>query len=870
MNPYKYPGAKWWKFDFHTHTPASDDFSDKTITPEFWLQKFMEKEIDCVAITDHNSGVWIDKLKQKLEELRNNQPDWYRPLYLFPGVEISANGGVHILAIFGLEKSTSDIDSLIGAVGYTSTKGSSDGVTSKSITDVVNIITQHNGIAIPAHVDKKNGLFKKLPGNTLAQILDNKNIYSMELLDSEYQKPELYNSKKLQWTEIIGSDTHNFKQDTLDCFTWIKMDEPSIEGLKLALIDGKISVNRDMQDKPNQHTEFLIESIEIDKAKYIGRDDAFTCEFSPFLNTIIGSRGSSKSTLLEFMRFVFRRHKEIPEEGDSDKYFQVGGDNLLTTESRLSLIYRKNDTRYRLNWTADANINSLEVHDGSNWKSESGEINSLFPVHIYSQKQIFELSKDPQALLNIIDRDPQVAYENLQNNRWEFCNQYKKICHRIDELKKKIAKKNTLLGRTNDVARQIQQIEKSGHKEVLQNYRTRQLQLHAIQSIESEWQKMLESLKEVEKYASPISFDEQTFSNHNEILEALNKSNKEWTNIKEVVVKLSESAQSIIDNWQQVKNQSEWMTILKAEIAKYEQIKTQLAQQKIDPEKYPLLLQQQAQTKKDLSQIENYILEVRELEKKKTEIFNEIVKNREQLTKNRTTFLNDVLKDNQTVNITIKLFAEEKKRVEKQIRDILHCNDWRFEKDIEDLVYQNNFKVLKSNIKEIYNNQKQAQHGSFYNHLKKLSPEFLIDLELWFPEDDLNITFGKSNQKIRQGSPGQKCAALLAFILSYGAEPLLLDQPEDDLDNELIYDLIVKQIRATKSKRQIIIITHNANIVVNGDAEMVIPLLVENNKTHIKITASIQNQEIREKICNILEGGQDAFSQRYKRIHLED
>ena len=115
-----------------------------------------------------------------------------------------------------------------------------------------------------------------------------------------------------------------------------------------------------------------------------------------------------------------------------------------------------------------------------------------------------------------------------------------------------------------------------------------------------------------------------------------------------------------------------------------------------------------------------------------------------------------------------------------------------------------------------------------------------------------------------------KCQHALAFILSYGDEPLLLDQPEDDLDNELIYSLIVRQLRETKSRRQVIVVTHNANIVVNGDAEMVLPLKVECGATRVRRAASIQKKEVRDAICDILEGGQQAFEQRYKRIHLGD
>jgi hypothetical protein len=60
-----FPGARWWKFDFHTHTPASCDakWPPGSLSPEQWLLKFMAAKIDCVAITDHNTGNWIDKLK---------------------------------------------------------------------------------------------------------------------------------------------------------------------------------------------------------------------------------------------------------------------------------------------------------------------------------------------------------------------------------------------------------------------------------------------------------------------------------------------------------------------------------------------------------------------------------------------------------------------------------------------------------------------------------------------------------------------------------------------------------------------------------------------------------------------------------------
>ena len=105
---WPYPGSRWWKFDFHTHTPASADTfwarSGTDLSPEAWLLRYMAAEIDCVAITDHNSGAWIDFLKAAYEEMKRqadggSPPEGFREMMLFSGVEISVQGGFHLLAI---------------------------------------------------------------------------------------------------------------------------------------------------------------------------------------------------------------------------------------------------------------------------------------------------------------------------------------------------------------------------------------------------------------------------------------------------------------------------------------------------------------------------------------------------------------------------------------------------------------------------------------------------------------------------------------------------------------------------------------------------------------------------------------------------
>ena len=885
MNALQFAGARWWKFDFHTHTPASVDFSDRELKPEDWLREFMKKEIDCVAITDHNGGEWIDILQQELKNIEDREPDWYRPLYLFPGVEISANGNVHVLAIFGCDKGKSHIDELIGVIDYRGTKGDTDGVTNESVTKVVDEIAERGGIPIPAHVDKKaNGLFK-LKGYTLEQIVKNENIHAMEVCDNNCQKPPCYTIKKDPWTEIISSDVHDFSEKTFGTFTWVKMDEPSIEGLKLALQDGDVSVNRNMNENPNKLPIYFIEKLVISDAKYIGHQTALKCDFSPFLNAIIGGRGTGKSTLLEFIRLVLRREQDIHDalKEDSNKYFSVkenDNDSLLNTKTKISLLYWKNNICYRLNWSPTADYPSLEqkADDGS-WEPFQGEIKTLFPVRIYSQKEIFELAKEPSKLLEIIDEEPKVNAEIIKTEIKEGINLYKQKGNKQQELQEKIDQENRLTGELNDLARQIEYIEKSGHKEVMQKYRQRQQQLSEIDTLENKWKEAQHHLLETLEKITPSDFNKEIFSENSDILSDLQETNDEWWNIHKELNELGQKVESILTEWQTKKDAAPWMQELKLDIKQYEQSRSDLEQQDIDPDRYNWLLTQQKSIQKKLDQISDHRSHLQMLETEKKEAFDKIKKNRKKLSGNRQKFLNSVLQDNQYVRIKIISLGESWDNIEKEIRRILQCPE-RFNRDFESLqktyetVDGSKVNKLKETITAIRNGDRDAEHKTFAKHLKSLSPESITNLMCWLPEDNLEITYGSDRQRIQQGSPGQKNSTLLAFILSYGEEPLLLDQPEDDLDNELISDLIVQQLRQTKTKRQVIVVTHNANIVVNGNAEMVLPLKVKDEEgqtqTEVQYPASIQEKQVREAICNILEGGEKAFEQRYKRIHLGD
>lgn len=155
----------------------------------------------------------------------------------------------------------------------------------------------------------------------------------------------------------------------------------------------------------------------------------------------------------------------------------------------------------------------------------------------------------------------------------------------------------------------------------------------------------------------------------------------------------------------------------------------------------------------------------------------------------------------------------------------------------------------------------------FMDFMSQLQPQIFDVLRTWFPSDKLIIKFndGKRFRDVSQGSAGQKASAVLSFLLSYGAEPLILDQPEDDLDNGLITSLIVSKLHENKSSRQIIVVTHNPNIVVNGDSEYVIAL-EDRGQICVVASGALQEINVRKSVCEIMEGGETALQQRYKRM----
>ena len=946
---WPYPGSRWWKFDFHTHTPASVDTywtqQGIDLSPQEWLLRYMAAEIDCVAITDHNSGAWVDRLKAAYEEMKGqadagSPPEGFRELTLFPGAEISVQGGFHLLAILDPDTTTSDIDALLGQVDYHGTKGSSDGVTRKGAADVVCEIRDAGGIPIPAHADRQgeNGNGKgllavrigtrqlQLDANPVRQVLDTECLLAMEWEDMEHLLPKSVEKQVKKLARVLGSDCHSFRGTGIpgSRFTWVKMAKPTLEGLRLALLDGGgFSIRR--SDNPEPFAPFsrpkhCIEAIEIADARYMGNGTPVRLEFNPWLNALIGGRGTGKSTIIHALRLAARRAKEIDhlEERSIPRltfesfnqvpsgrsYANEGG---LTPSTEILWTLKRDDVRHRVRWREDGKGTVVEDGvNGSSWKPSSTEIVTpeRFPVRIFSQGQIAALAgENQQALLQVIDEAAGVAAN--QRELIEARDVFYASKAKIRALDGKLARQTDLEVELEDVSRKLKKFEDAGHSSALTIYRRRgrqreeaNRQFDSTEAMAKRIETTADDLQienPLEKLFDEASVDERPIA---ESLKALAEAVGVATrDLQSVAQRLRER----VATQRQTLGESVWNTAVKQAEDDYAAFVERLRSEGVaDPNEYSHLAQDRQRLQSELANLNSSREEQRRLIEESQQYLRKVLECRRAVSERREAFLSQALSENRFVRIRNRRYGDNPQIIEHSFREALGDFD-HFERDILNMESGRSKGIVAQLIENLPENpteryqaiENRIEHlkqriaaacggkgdfgGPLNNYLQRnfeRVPEFLDKLLAWFPDDSLIVEYSRQGdgadfQPIAQASAGQRSAAMLAFLLAHGEEPLVLDQPEDDLDNHLIYDLVVRQIRANKLRRQIIVVTHNPNIVVNGDADMLHALDFKAGQCRVIQSGSLQEESIREEVCRIMEGGREAFERRYRRLRSE-
>jgi energy-coupling factor transporter ATP-binding protein EcfA2 len=942
MSQQGYPGSHWWKFDFHNHTPASSDFDAAeigTLQARDWLLAYMRKGIDCVALTDHNSSGWLEKLQTALRDMATEAPAplGFRPLVLFPGVEITTCDSLHVLALFRPEEDKSVLDGLlIGKLTISNPgKPTAELMVSESASTVIDQIHALNGLAIAAHVERDNGLLQgsvdaagafrpNKPGRLIDDVLPKLDGLEFQSLDNDCYRH--FAARIGDKALVSGSDSPHSTANAGSRYTWVKMSTPSFDGLRLALLDPESALRRSDQkpDDPQPVPEQWIQSITLENM-HLRRagHGPLILRFHPACNAVIGGRGSGKSTVLECLRLGLARVSELEKlnkpnesseiwrtfEGFQREYSQRDKPGMMLPETRISVEVVKgkeeSSQRFKFVWGKRPNgrFSTQVMRWEGDWQEtglDEQQASELFPVKIFSQKQILALANNPQALLEHIDnaiRDQKKAWLE------QFSERKAKLLSarlRVRTLKKELDKKPALELAYKEASRKARVFANANFGPLLKAHQRATQQQRVLddfyQLLANDIAELQAGIEQAANLASTelAQFLAETPAEIAARDHAIALKSQLLRQYEHIVATVS-AMQRELDVTQVNRADSAWHQENQVHIQAYQNEAARLKGEGINSaQDAATAVATEERLREQLDQIKKFETDLGHAESAVELAVEELTECREALTQARKAFIAQLLEQNDMLRVSLRSMANARDGV-GELRQILKLPDSAKFEDIwfegeagetsgflSDLVDPD--QTSASSVGERLHGMKRdiegkskkilrtTLHATLVKRLEALNEEAFDELSWWFPDDEVTLAYrsvkGAAYKNINLASAGQKTAAMLSFLLVHGDEPLLLDQPEDDLDNALVSELVVEQLRKNKMHRQLLVVTHNANIVVNADAELVMTMDF-NGQITLASAGGLQETAVRQDICRVMEGGEEAFRQRYKRI-LED
>ncbi|WP_404388820.1 TrlF family AAA-like ATPase [Humibacillus xanthopallidus] len=890
-------GARWWRVDIHAHSPASRDFGSSEgqdadgEKPSFraWLQAYLDAGIDGVVITDHNTHEGIEQARFALEQLRDENSN-VGDLTLFPGVELTVSGGVHLLGIFDPQTPAQAINEVIARCDYGGRRGGSTQTANATVVDAAREIEKAGGICIPAHADQNAGFLTRseLDLPTIKQT----NIVAVEIVDDA----NVHQAERHGWVALLGSDAHFLTTDGCPPeheakapgthFTWIKAEYLDLEGLKLALTDPKESVRRARQGSIDPNRIF---HGHIDRVSVSHRGTMETYSFNPWMNCLIGGRGVGKSTIVELIRLVMGRSADLRETAlmPDLQRFVPGGDRAQQwwdDSSEIEVRYTKDTLPLRVLWSGSSpNESRIEAWNGSVWEPQAGQVSDRAPIQVFSQKQIYELARQPQSFLAILDRMEEVHKAEWNERYSALESQFRRGRERLRELLTETDRADRLRGRLQEVQGRLHHLAQLRADPQYQELEETESHLRAVTAGEKD---ASELVHELQRQATALRSLADT---HGEVAGYRDRTasfTEAATLIDAVVTKLEASAK----DWQLGNTQARWTTRID-ELGKWlseqgGETRTPLPEQthadrQLEKQLQRELLAFENSDKKveahrnELGKLQGLLAEMRkELHQRRSDYVNGLSTNTEARTRVRVYHQGGIAGVGEELRTVLNrpdsfdnVFMQE--GIAKPLFDAQPKNPTfhqtvvpSFKKDLLDLVQRGVDSDIAQRVRIDARFHRRPDNGDAF--------DLETNIVLWFPEDLVTVEYkpnGSSNfTPVDQGSPGQKTAALLAVILQMGREPLLLDQPEDDLENKLIKHLAVETLKHIKRNRQLIISTHNANIVVTSASEQVLVIQHGQELPGLEASGTLQTKAVRDSVCLILEGGVDAIRTRYKRL----
>lgn len=873
-------GSEWRKCDLHMHSTASDG----TATPQQLVDEAVKRKIEIIALTDHHTVDNIDKIKayglkqgitvisgiefrteygQKSVHMIGLFPDSYNGLQLTQDALYEL-----VLSPLDLTKTIIRKEGRAEHPEYNDEKAFKEGLLRVQVEfkKAADLIHKYGGIVTVHAGGKANSFDEEMKHEGTSEknvsIADSLGPVKEELLRNYIDVCEVRNSKEVSfylntWNKpcIAASDAHRISEFARN-FCWVKC-EPSFEGIKQIIYEPECRV-KIQTDKPEEKPDYLV----IDRIEINHRD--FGHQVIPLnqgLNTVIGGRSSGKSVLLGCIARLCGDKKPLkPNKPQYDAY--------IDSISRTTKIY---------------------------WRDLGEETDRK--IDFFPQSYIIDMASDPQKIRDLAEdimRDENGENKELTILKGKLETTIVLIHSLFSEYRKKNGELTTLqsdlraVGNKEGIQQEILKIEanilqiKETVKDGLsdsdlalygeQKERISELKKQGIEHQKSE--EALEALRGIPLFADI----EQSLSlvqseglrnkltvEYNQLRE---ETNRKWIAILENFIAEIERLQT--KDKSDISEIEKNLVYIRA-IKVYEE-NTRLAEESSKLEK----------EKDKISRINRLTDRIEQVQKDIKDIQDKIISYYYELYSSQVEYCGTHVIEKGDVTITPRVVFQTKQFQESanqyldgrsaKNNDVLN---FKFESAeqfrtfaIEMLrrIIQNDY-VLKSG-----NNCVETAENIFSNN------PFMIEYNINYQGDDL-----------ADMSEGKTAFVILRLLLDFSANeyPILIDQPEDDLDNRAIFIDLVTYLREKKNKRQIVLVTHNPNVVVGADAEEIIVANQQGignvNPEGVKfayITGALEDsfvddndsmllsQGIREHVCDLLEGGDKAFKLRERKYQL--
>jgi ABC-type lipoprotein export system ATPase subunit len=604
--------------------------------------------------------------------------------------------------------------------------------------------------------------------------------------------------------------------------------------------------------------------------------DGLRLEFGPGLNCVIGGRGTGKTTVLELIRFAL---DALPDDPDAQKRVRaLVAKNLdfgrvelgILTSSGMAYVVSRSKDEEPVVLTADREPTDLVLRSGN-----------LFKADIFSQNQVESIADRSDSQLGLIDSFELGPILDLSQRAGHLCRDIDGQAKQIAQMTGAIEALRNETGELSSIEEQLKGMGASGQDDgaaTEQAHQEKSLRDREKRAMDRVGQRIGEYGRELKAHLGALA-DETRSALSADLFAGPNRASFEVVqqSMNDTGMRvdgcLEQALEALADCWNQVQ----------------EQAKALVGAHGAQEVAYRQLLEQhqtalgEATKRSGLDKRRNHLLEKRaeleQLETKKAEL----VSGREDLLRQLSALRQDRFSRRHTIceqltsslassDIRVLLQQDGNKDLYRQRLDELlkgsRTHDSTKERLVESLFPVELVQLaMDGDVTALIDRAELTQSTAERVISSLKAREDVQDLETveLVDQPKIELLDGDQWKDSKELSTGQKCTAILPILLLESEKPLLIDQPEDNLDNRYVSAKVVSTISAVKQQRQLILVTHNPNIPVLGDAEQVVVL--DSNGSAARLLQSGTVDDCRAEIVNLLEGGEQAFELRAERYH---